>query len=398
MSPSRPHSGIPLWHTEGFGRWDLVTSRAPWPKPCRFDGSSQDYWEFLRRAERLAAPLSGGARTRVGYESNIGIAPSIFVSANVSYWLRAAKDAAFYMLDEGVVEAIASTRLTWVDAEAFATLPDAFGILIEQPGPGLQLYSSSPDGDWHDVSDILLLRVKDPDNRARLCDNLRVDPADPAIQIFTWIAGSLHGDRGSLNWGVFHVSGDMRLNQLSDGLEDLLARLTRQAQVVGPVRVEEPKRAKQSTRDFVREVNALNESVLRDYTEGADQQRASMANLVNFLAKVVLLSNCDWFKPLLEKVPPPGARAMPHKARKLWDLYGNRMRVHLPAPDDEGDGGAADAGGEDAAHHGHRSPVRHRVEGFFRNQPYGTGRTLRKVIWIQPFWRGRTIVGQAGGR
>lgn len=39
---------------------------------------------------------------------------------------------------------------------------------------------------------------------------------------------------------------------------------------------------------------------------------------------------------------------------------------------------------------GTRGPivVRTRVSGHWRNQPHGPGRELRKLIWIEPFWRG----------
>jgi len=35
----------------------------------------------------------------------------------------------------------------------------------------------------------------------------------------------------------------------------------------------------------------------------------------------------------------------------------------------------------------------HIVSGHFRNQPYGPKHTLRKVIWIEPFWRGHGSIG-----
>lgn len=39
--------------------------------------------------------------------------------------------------------------------------------------------------------------------------------------------------------------------------------------------------------------------------------------------------------------------------------------------------------------HGHHSSPRgHWVSGFWREQPHGEGRTLRRTLWIEPFWRG----------
>jgi len=39
----------------------------------------------------------------------------------------------------------------------------------------------------------------------------------------------------------------------------------------------------------------------------------------------------------------------------------------------------------------HASPRGHWVSGFWREQPHGPGRTLRKTLWIEPFWRGGSI-------
>lgn len=39
----------------------------------------------------------------------------------------------------------------------------------------------------------------------------------------------------------------------------------------------------------------------------------------------------------------------------------------------------------------HASPRGHWVSGFWREQPYGPQRSLRKTLWIEPFWRGGDI-------
>ena len=36
----------------------------------------------------------------------------------------------------------------------------------------------------------------------------------------------------------------------------------------------------------------------------------------------------------------------------------------------------------------HASPRGHWVSGFWREQPHGPQRSLRKTLWIEPFWRG----------
>jgi hypothetical protein len=36
----------------------------------------------------------------------------------------------------------------------------------------------------------------------------------------------------------------------------------------------------------------------------------------------------------------------------------------------------------------HASPRIHWVRGFYRNQPFGLGRSDRRLVWIEPFMRG----------
>lgn len=390
---SKSHSGTPIWNREPFTFWDQATASKPFTKPCRFNGSSEDYWDWLKRIESLCG-ASPAATTRVGLTSHIQIPGTLFVQAFTRYWLKAANNAVFYMIPEEIADAIHGTHLTWVDADVFANLPDAMGILLESPGPGFQIYSSGQgDSPWHDVTDLLLLRVKDPDSRARIADNLNIDPETPNLQLFFWIAGTTgNGKVGSMNWGVFHVDKNMRLNHLGAGLEGVLDKLRAQAEhLVQQQAFLEPLRGKQTERDVIKALNKTVSDSQRDLLEGGEAQKASLANCMNFLAKFVIISNCDWFKGLLERVPPPGVRAMPHKARKLWEQYGERLRVHLPdGPDTAEEEAAREA--EDG-HTGHRkSPVRHFVPGFLRNQPYGPGRALRRIVWVRPFWRGEIQV------
>jgi len=398
MAPmSQAHSGIPLWNTAAFGLWDVQTAQKPWHGPCKFDGTSEDYWTYLRRAETICSPFAGPTKTRVGKTASIHIPTQLFQPVFVRYWLRAAKTSEFHLLPQDVATAIHGTRLTWIDAEAFAALPDAMGIMLEAPGPEFQLYSHGPTGDWHDVRDLLLLKIKDPDTRARVLDNLKLDPEDESSQLFTWIAGAREQGSGALNWGVFHVSKNMKLTHLAEGLDDLLDRLQHQAERYEFTVAPEEVGPRPTARDFIRKLNQIGKDSQRDFTEGHDEQRRSLASCMNFLAKFVLISNCEWFKPGLEQVLPTGLRARPHQARKLWALYGKRFRVHLPPPDQTE---VAEDAPQEAAEGpaGHRkSPVRHFVPGFLRSQPYGPGRSLRKIIWVLPFWRGKIQVGAPVG-
>lgn len=54
----------------------------------------------------------------------------------------------------------------------------------------------------------------------------------------------------------------------------------------------------------------------------------------------------------------------------------------------EGEEGAQDSGTNGGGRAGGPLWVRTRVSGHWRNQPHGPGKTLRKLIFIAPFWRG----------
>jgi hypothetical protein len=66
---------------------------------------------------------------------------------------------------------------------------------------------------------------------------------------------------------------------------------------------------------------------------------------------------------------------------KLRYKWGNRYKIDVPAPE-------TDEIHEEMPSGSHKTPIRHWVEGFFRQQPYGPGRSLRKIRWIRGFWRG----------
>jgi hypothetical protein len=75
---------------------------------------------------------------------------------------------------------------------------------------------------------------------------------------------------------------------------------------------------------------------------------------------------------LAQRVPAKKGR----QAREFWNpaIIGEHYKLrHAPGPSQGGT---------------HASPRFHWVEGFWKEQPYGPGRNLRKTIWIEPYMRG----------
>ena len=87
----------------------------------------------------------------------------------------------------------------------------------------------------------------------------------------------------------------------------------------------------------------------------------------------------------IQKLPPktPKRRALLDQFKRLDPqhriLLGKDVRVQRGAPEQ-----APSLGGGT----GHKQWVRTRVSGHWRNQPHGVGRLERKLIFIEPFWRG----------
>lgn len=141
--------------------------------------------------------------------------------------------------------------------------------------------------------------------------------------------------------------------------------------------------------DLINESNRVHRDAMQDLIR-VDEQAASLAVCEEFLIKFVLLYNCEWFQGRAVPLPPPGVKAMPHKSAQLWMDWGKRYKVILPPPEQVQDA-PEDENDQD---HERRHPVRHWVRGFFRSQPYGPGRTLRKVLWIA---RRRFLSLRSGG-
>ena len=102
---------------------------------------------------------------------------------------------------------------------------------------------------------------------------------------------------------------------------------------------------------------------------------------LRFLMRFVLLANSEGFDKLCKPLPPPGLKPgrTSGKAReihaRLYERWGKRFEVAAPK----------------LAEHERQSPLRHYVHWFFRNQPYGQGRALRRIVWVHPFWRGKNL-------
>jgi len=187
-------------------------------KGCVFDGSSSDYWAYLRAIEDGFIRAGSKMATRVGPDSAVRIPVTNLIHANARYWRLQNRDMPFYLLDHQVRDAILNTDLTWVDADAFTLLPDAIGIVIHPVHDDFSLFHTQSSGDRHPVSDLLLFRVKDPENRARLCGHHGVDPGEPNLQMFFWIAfsrGNWTPGAGGINFGSFPITQNAKLSDFS---------------------------------------------------------------------------------------------------------------------------------------------------------------------------------------
>lgn len=367
--------------------WDEIASKIA-NKKLRFDGSREDYWTYLHALEETFVRAGTGLATKIGLDSYVRVPPVYAQYMNVRYWRRQHQDMPFYILDHAVRDALLNTDVGWIDAEAFLNLPDALGIVLNPVHEALSLFRTGGINDYHPISDFLLFRVTDPEHRTRLAQHHGKDPEDPGLQIFYWMAMSRENwaeGAGGMNFGSFPITSNVKLSDFSKSLDGVCrASAARQLAFGEPtIKNQDPE-----LEDLINESNRVHRDAMQDLIR-VDEQAASLAVCEEFLIKFVLLYNCEWFQGRAVPLPPPGVKAMPHKSAQLWMDWGKRYKVILPPPEQVQDA-PEDENDQD---HERRHPVRHWVRGFFRSQPYGPGRTLRKVLWIAPFWRGKVRLG-----
>ena len=148
-----PAPDAPLWNSVAFGAWDRLMEKHG--KSCRYDGTHADYWSYLRWLEtNVFSSMNGnGAACRVGPDSSVRIPALLLQSVNARYFLRQAGEPAYYVLTPDTIDALQSTELQWIDAEAFARIPDAMGLILPEPGNSLTLYANDvPDKFGNDFS------------------------------------------------------------------------------------------------------------------------------------------------------------------------------------------------------------------------------------------------------
>jgi hypothetical protein len=383
LNPLHPESSIYL--ADHF-RFDKLMDKTA---GVRWDGSHADLMRYLHRLEKLFEPITTMS-SYYGVETTVRLAPLHLQMGLTSYRIREHAQSPIYILDHEVCAALDQTNLTWIDAQSFAHLPQCFSIVVSEPSDKLTLFHTEADGKecWLPVSDYIVWRIHDPDQRARLAESHNIlNSDDPSIQMFAWVGTSrqdyVNGSTAS-NWGSFVIGDNVKLDDLSRGLEATMKRVAEMAIAQGEMpRLVVPEDASDDYREFLARQDIENKGFLEDFRH-SDAQGASLVVSSAFIAKFVLLHSCEWFKGHCVPLHPPGLKAMPHKAVMMKLAWGNRLKVVLPPCEMSQD--------DELTDHERKSPSRHWVPGFFRQQPYGPNRTLRRTQWIRSFWRGSTPI------
>lgn len=378
---------IPIFASHAYDTWIALASSAN--PALRFDGSQHDFEDYLKTLSWvLEQSLQSGMTVFVTKDIGLSVPPTHAQEVVFAYTYRTTGRRCYHLSKE-LADALLETDLGWIEAQAFRDLPDGFALLIP-PMPGLSVYG---DNGWHPITDIFVERIRDEGRLALQRENFPGLPAD--AQFFCWEAISRNKLRseGALfrNWGAFPVSEDMRLDTLMAGLERWSIESVEHTRSI-PLEVASASPKAPFHSSLADYMTRTTSGFLNEAREHLGEQTEGCLQSISFIAKWVLFSATNGFKQAVSRRMPPGFKAKPKtskKAKAIQDRvlanWGHQFRVSLP-PQEPSEEQAAGA---------HASPVRHRVRGFFRNQPYGSGRALRKLIWIQPFWRGKELLSRS---
>ena len=286
-----------------------------------------------------------------------------------------------------LVDALVGTELRWIDAEVFKTLPDAFTIRMPTPN---QFRILMGDG-WHSFDDVILMRAKVPFMKRHLFHSHGEADPDPSWEAFYWLGQS----RSELAEGIQNTVFGSFIIKENTKLEDLLQCLELWSRGTDDtLRVELAKNhavdtldrtAKFGTTEFQRTNAEYFKSALESRINYSEEGYQTYMEALKFIIKFAILMNTEQFCTQIQPIPgqkPGKISKKAHEIRQklLWK-WGKRYKVVLPRvenPENEPE----NLGGT------HKTPIKHWVMGFFRNQVYGPGRSLRKIKWIPGFWRG----------
>ena len=126
----------------------------------------------------------------------------------------------------------------------------------------------------------------------------------------------------------------------------------------------------------------------------AEDAKTDWRNILNWVVNVMIYATWPdaerdhvFVDPEVKKLWARAQRTKGQKARKLHErlkqmdnrkimLLGKSIRIDRTAPQTNGEGT------------GREIEVRFRVSGHWKNQPHGAQNLLRKLIWVEPYWKG----------
>lgn len=381
-------------HYMTFDERGMLTAAPRGSITTKFDGTDFDLLNFLNKFGAFLGDVTCNLSTGIGLAEDMGplianLDPVNAELGNSIYRLMQHRtDSKFYFPTVALTDALNNTDLKWVDLKAFADLPALIAVRLHG-------FKCKVNGEIHNCDDFMLVRDDTPATRrkALLDHSVPTEFHDTAL-VFHWLTQSrdeLHLGLQSQTFGTFVLHQDMKLDDIITLIDAWsqreVARVRQEAVGNGLLeRVEEARHDSDTNLhqdpDDARLVSQHADYLTNTLTQLSwdEQQREWYKDILRFVFKFVLLLSAEGAK--VKALLPPGVKDkanLSRKARKvhegLWKAWGRRYLVDVPPEDPES-----------ALHH--RSPVRHLVPGFFRRQAYGPQNSLRKIIWIHPFWRG----------
>ena len=359
----------------------------------KFNAQHDDLLLFLREVCLCLSPSYVGIDSRLG-DIRFEVDGTNLALAKTAYWaLTHRMTAEHYFPTADLFQALQDTDIQWVDFDIWKTLPDVINLRV----PTRNKLQCNIMGKLFSVDDIFLGRATMPQVREHYA-LIHGHDLTPESEVWFWLTQSRDETSQMLQNSTF---GSLIVDRHTK-LEDLLAQLVKFAvdtdiaigkqiddehlvDVIDSNQSEATSRLGRQHAEYVK-------GMFMDRKERPKENYRHYRAILEFVLKFVTLMATDQFKRIPIPIPgfKSGKTSVKAKAiqQKLFERYGNRFQVVMPPAqeppvEEEGTG----------EHGTHRSPMRHLVKGFFRQQPYGPQRSLRKTVWIMPFFRGSVVVG-----
>jgi hypothetical protein len=375
-----------IFTSEFFTGWVDYFRMGGLPLP-KFNGEQSDLLYFLKGVCLLLSQTYVGISSRIGSE-DFPIDGTNLALAETAYWAMANKRTAeHYFPTEDLYQALKDTDIQWVDLETWKALPDFVSIKVPVKRDLICHIMNSV----FSIDDIMITRVKQPMLRVHHADLQGVTLTDET-EVWFWMTQSRDEADKLLQNSTF---GSIVLDKHTK-LEDLLERLVNYATRVD---IELAKQVEDNNLMDVIDSNKLDlktqygiehaeyvKGMFRDRDKRIGVEYKNYRDVLEFVLKFITFKSTEQFHR--EPIKIPGLKPNKTSAKskeiqaKLLGRYGTRFVVGLPP--------APPSPSEDPGTH--KTPIKHLVRGFFRQQPYGPKKSLRKTIWVLPFWRGTDTV------